>query len=193
MYVKFGKQVDFLKLIWVQKQRFIQIICEFVITLMHMGTQEKLFSWPREGQELQQNLGHTEAESEIVKSFRILGGSRNVGLRRGWIMTLVFHCFHDIPSSGLVLLQLMDFFNLHPSYFLDFLVSDPHNFNLFMMHHGPSGLFLSHDLLSYAAKYFTHLVFLSWNSREKKSGWPRFCFMTIFGNQYWIGDLCSKI
>lgn len=60
-----------------------------------MGTQEKLFSWPWEGQELQQNLGHTETESRIVRSFGILGGSRNVGLSRAWIMTLMFHRFHD--------------------------------------------------------------------------------------------------
>lgn len=33
---------------------------------MHVGSQEKLFSWPWEGQEFQQNLDHTEAESEIV-------------------------------------------------------------------------------------------------------------------------------
>lgn len=109
-------------------------------------------------------------------------------------MTLVFHCFHDIPSPWLVLLlQLTDFFNLCPFIFLDFLVSDPPSFTLFMMHHGSSGLFLSHVLLSYAAKYFTHLAFLSLNSREKKSGRLSFCFMTIFGNQYWIGDFCSKI
>lgn len=60
-----------------------------------MGTQEKLFSLPWEGQELQQNLGHTETESGIVRSFGILGGSRNVGFSRAWIVTLMFHHVHD--------------------------------------------------------------------------------------------------
>ena len=60
-----------------------------------MGTRGKLFNWPWEDQELQQDLGHTEPESGIVKSSGLLGGSRSVGLRRVWIVTAVFHCFHD--------------------------------------------------------------------------------------------------
>ena len=62
---------------------------------MCVGTWGKLFNWPWEDQELQQNLGHTETESGIVMSFGILGGSRNVGLRSVWIVTAVFHRFHD--------------------------------------------------------------------------------------------------
>lgn len=159
---------------------------------MCLGTQEKLFSWPGQGQELQQNSDHTEAESGIVRSFGILGGSRRVGLGGCgswlWCSTIfVTHLFFMAcpPRSTDGLPQS------HLLYFLDSLVSDPHNFSL-TMHHSPSGLFLSHDLSS-AAGYFILLAFLSSDSGEKKSGWPRCCSVTVCGNQYWIWDLRSEV
>lgn len=59
-----------------------------------MGTQGKLFSWPWEDEEVQENLGHTETESGI-EGHLDPAASRNVGLRSAWILTLMVHHFDD--------------------------------------------------------------------------------------------------
>lgn len=74
-----------------QKRRFIQVIHNFVIRLHVPGSSGKAIQLVLKSQ----NLGHTETESGIVRSSGILRGSRNVGLRSLWTLTLVFHRFHD--------------------------------------------------------------------------------------------------
>lgn len=87
---EYSQQIN-TRLVWVQKQRFIQIIHKFVVRLhMHKKSYSAGFGKI-------QNLGHTETESGIVRSSGILGGSRNVGLQSLWTLTMVFHCFHDSP------------------------------------------------------------------------------------------------
>lgn len=176
-----------------QKQRFIQIIHRFVIKLRVNGNS---------GKAIQFALGRSRTPAEFGPhrdwewNCKVIWNPGR--FQECWIQQSM-DCDSDVPScswlissSWHVLLFLQtDFLNVCLLYRIDFLVSRSHNFILFM-HYGHSDLFLSPDLSS-AAKNFTLLLFLSSTSREKKSGWPRSCFRTAWGDQCSTGDACLEV